>query len=228
MCVEESIVNTVARKVFDRLERFTFTGQLAHPELPPGKTCAAYVCEWLWAHGKQKHLDVHLCQHLYKEIFGEIPAKLRTFQRYPRQQQVQFKIFAALIARTERAQAAGGTIAPVDRWAKGDMMFSRTHLRKDFLQFIWDEYRPDENTFQDVCDIVRPLVDHEQTIHLGAGTVVTVSKESVQTRRERRAAPQDRWPFDAGDDAPDWLVFDPSPFDDDAGGDEDGFWPFFD
>ena len=84
----EPIVTTVARKVFDRLERFTFTGQLAHPELPPGKTCAAYVCEWLWAHGKQKHLDVHLCQHLYKEIFGEIPAKLRTFQRYPRQQQV--------------------------------------------------------------------------------------------------------------------------------------------
>ena len=201
MCVEEQTVNTIARRTFDLLERFTFTGPLALPELRPGETCGTYVDDWLQDHGEQEHLTLRRCQQLYKE-FGNVPPKLRIFQRYPRQQQVQFKISAALIASAERAQANNVIVAQVERWAKGDMMFSRTPLNDHFLQFIWTEYGPDEGTFEEVCDVVRPLLNGQQVIDLGNGTVITVDQNSVQAHpRAREPDPMfdQWWPFDGED-----------------------------
>ena len=159
-----------------------FTGAFELPELPPWDSCGEFIARWLTSRGLEVKFNVAYLQRIIREQFGLIPARFVPFLRFPRKQEYQMKILAALIASLERDPPNESLADVSERSLKCDMSISRTHMSNEFCGFIWATFEPfglDVGTFTRACAAISPLLCDDQQVQVGPNEFVRASCDRV-------------------------------------------------
>ena len=160
--INDLTVSWAVENYFDTLRRFMFTGAYALPEgLPRDNHFRAFITRWLASRGLEVKFSVAYLQKTIKTQFKLIPVRFLPFLRFPRKQEYQMKILAALIASLERNPPDEYLVDVSERSVKSDMSISRTPVPHDFCQFTWDTFGPlglDVGAFTRACASIAPLL----------------------------------------------------------------------